>query len=437
MARRDFPEVPGYLTPTIGSTQVASGATVTTVAGLTLTSPTLTTPALGTPASGTLTNTTGLPVSGITASTSAALGVGSIELGHATDTTISRASAGRVAIEGVNVVTTSSTDTLTNKTLSAATITGTLTAGAAVGTNGQVLQSTGTGVQWATPASGGSAATPTARGTVFGNDNTDTLNTAVGQLAMADGPAGGQSNSAFGYKSLKKQTATYYNSAFGQESLYSNTGGSSQSAFGVRALKANTSGTYNSAFGKNSLYFNTTGNNNNAFGYNALASNVGGNNNSAFGHSAGSSLVSGSNNLILGNSAQASTTSVSNQITLGNSSIATIRAQVTSITALSDIRDKTNIESINTGIDFINTLNPVKFDWNMRDGGKVGIADSGFIAQELLSAETEFGIKDWLKLVQDENPDKLEASSGRLIPIMVKAIQDLSVEVEKLKLLNK
>ena len=73
--------------------------------------------ALGTPASGTLTNTTGLPVSGIVASTSTALGVGSVELGHATDTTLARASAGVVTIEGVNVVTTSSTDTLTNKTL--------------------------------------------------------------------------------------------------------------------------------------------------------------------------------------------------------------------------------------------------------------------------------------------------------------------------------
>lgn len=75
--------------------------------------------ALGTPTSGTLTNCTGLPVAGITASTITALGVGSIELGHATDTTLSRVSAGVVAIEGVNVVTTSSTDTLSNKTLTA------------------------------------------------------------------------------------------------------------------------------------------------------------------------------------------------------------------------------------------------------------------------------------------------------------------------------
>lgn len=86
------------------------------------TSPTLVTPILGTPTSVTLTNGTGLPVSGITSSTTTALGVGSLEVGHASDTTISRASAGRIAVEGVNVVTTSSTDTLTNKTLTTPTI---------------------------------------------------------------------------------------------------------------------------------------------------------------------------------------------------------------------------------------------------------------------------------------------------------------------------
>jgi hypothetical protein len=48
MARRDFPEVPGFLTPTLGSTEVASGATVTTISGLTLTSPVLTTPSIST-----------------------------------------------------------------------------------------------------------------------------------------------------------------------------------------------------------------------------------------------------------------------------------------------------------------------------------------------------------------------------------------------------
>lgn len=42
-----------------------------------------------------------------------------IELGHASDTTLARVSAGVVSIEGVNIVTVSSTDTLSNKTLTA------------------------------------------------------------------------------------------------------------------------------------------------------------------------------------------------------------------------------------------------------------------------------------------------------------------------------
>ncbi len=105
-------------------TDTLIGRTTTdTLTNKTLTSPTLTTPVLGTPSSGTLTNCSGLPVAGITASTSTALGVGSIELGHATDTSITRVSAGVVAIEGVNIVTTSSTSTLTNKTLTSPTLT--------------------------------------------------------------------------------------------------------------------------------------------------------------------------------------------------------------------------------------------------------------------------------------------------------------------------
>ena len=108
-----------------GAVTIAIDSTVATLTGIqtftnkTLTSPTLTTPALGTPQSGTLTSCTGLPISGLTASTSTALGVGSIELGHASDTTIARSDAGVVTIEGVEVVTLSRSQTLTNKTLTA------------------------------------------------------------------------------------------------------------------------------------------------------------------------------------------------------------------------------------------------------------------------------------------------------------------------------
>ena len=61
--------------------------------------------ALGTPSSGTLTNATGLPIAGLVSSTSTALGVGTLELGDAADTTLARVSAGVVSIEGKRVYT--------------------------------------------------------------------------------------------------------------------------------------------------------------------------------------------------------------------------------------------------------------------------------------------------------------------------------------------
>ena len=109
-----------------------------------------------------------------------------------------------------------------------------------------------------------------------------------------------------------------------------------------------------------------------------------------------------------------------------------MRCQVTTITSLSDRRDKDNITDLSAGLDFVNELRPVAFDWNMRDGGKVGQADTGFIAQDLQAAQESTGI-DIPDLVYANNPDKLEAGYGKLIPVLVKAIQELSAEVEALK----
>lgn len=138
----------------------------------------------------------------------------------------------------------------------------------------------------------------------------------------------------------------------------------------------------------------------------------------------------GNNNIVIGSGATPSNINgVNNEITLGNSSNNVLRCQATSITSLSDARDKTNIKESDYGIDFVNSLKPVKFEWDTRDGAKKGVKDLGFIAQDLKELDDEH-----LNLVYDENPDKLEATYGRLIPVLVKAIQDLSKEIEILKL---
>ncbi len=69
------------------------------------TGPTLSAPVLGTPASGTLTNCTGLPQAGTTGlTTSDSPQFAAINVGDAADTTITRVSAGVIAVEGVNVL---------------------------------------------------------------------------------------------------------------------------------------------------------------------------------------------------------------------------------------------------------------------------------------------------------------------------------------------
>jgi len=176
----------------------------------------------------------------------------------------------------------------------------------------------------------------------------------------------------------------------------------------------------------NGILLQKTGTNQNtAYGISAANSLTTGANNTIIGYNSGSSLQSGSNNIIIGSNAASSTASISNEITLGNNSISVLRCQANSITTLSDLRDKKNIEEIPVGLNFLNEITPVKFDWNTRDGSKVDITDFGFIAQDLQNAETNVNTKV-PHLIHDNNPDKLEASYGALIPIMVKAIKELS-----------
>ena len=109
----------------------ATVAGTETLTNKTLTSPTLTTPALGTPSSGTLTNCAGLPQSGVVGLTTGdSPQFAGINLGHASDTTLSRSSAGILAVEGV-IVKQVGTETIW---IPAAAMTARTTNGAASGT---------------------------------------------------------------------------------------------------------------------------------------------------------------------------------------------------------------------------------------------------------------------------------------------------------------
>lgn len=148
-------------------------------------------------------------------------------------------------------------------------------------------------------------------------------------------------------------------------------------------------------------------------------------------------LLTGSNNIVLAAGDldwQDIMSDVSNTVVIGSSTQTQIYAGVNTITALSDKRDKKDVKEISAGLDFIKELKPVDFIWDERkESGKRDIKDCGFLAQDLKETEDKHGVADHLRLVDDKNPEKLLATYGRLLPVMVKAIQELSAELEILK----
>tara|TARA_R100001509_G_scaffold120820_1_gene74989 strand:- start:1638 stop:2846 length:1209 start_codon:yes stop_codon:yes gene_type:complete len=321
-------------------------------------------------------------------------------------------------------------------------------------------------------------------GALVSDDGTDNNNTALGYQAL-NATTSGAGNVGVGYQTLKANTTGIANVAVGNQALTANTTGNRNVALGDGALVSCTTGGLNFAVGEAAGQSLTTGtgnffmgrlagrnitasgnnvcigsqsgdgisgafsNYNVAVGSDALSAslttglstavggsalvNSTGQSNTGIGYNAGNTTTSGTNVTCIGYDAEASSATASNEITLGDANIATLRCNTQTISSLSDARDKTDVQELPEGLDFISKLNPVKFQWQTRDGnGKDGTYEAGFIAQELQSAQQDADAH-YLGLVMDSNPDRLEASYGKLVPMLVKAIQELKSEVEQLK----
>lgn len=259
-------------------------------------------------------------------------------------------------------------------------------------------------------------------------------NTAVGNAALTL-VSSGNYNSSFGSFSLEPNTTGNFNSAFGYASLRSNQTGNNNTALGVSSQYLNTTGVNNTSTGYESLKSNVEGFNNTAMGYQSLLNSTG-NYNTAVGFNAGSTVTTGANLTLLGIDANPSSPTANDEITLGNVFVQTLRCNTTTITSLSDARDKKNIKDLSLGLNFLMKIQPREFNWDKRewyndgksDGSKMqDVPTAGFIAQELDQVQTE-AEAEWLKLVLKENLDRIEASAGNLFPIVVKAVQDLKKE---------
>ncbi len=297
---------------------------------------------------------------------------------------------------------------------------------------------------------------------------------------------------AVGFNALGTQNFTSannnYNIGVGYDAGGAITTGIFNTIMGGLAGDALTDADYNVAIGGNSLSTDTKGNRSTAVGYGALngqnQTTSTDTNNVAVGYTAGNNTSTGTNNVYVGTQAGDSGTTAANNVIVGyNSDLAAAdTAQVivlgsgvtsqsannftfgfgstdsniafgaTTISAPSDERYKEEIETSTAGLSFINDLRPVTFKWkkekDVPTDHKAYVEDSekrvmergdkiqhGFIAQEVKTAidnhsELKNGFSMWS---EDPTDGRQRLSPSELIPMLTKAIQELSAKNDALE----
>jgi hypothetical protein len=99
-------------------------------------------------------------------------------------------------------------------------------------------------------------------------------------------------------------------------------------------------------------------------------------------------------------------------------------------TTPSDLRLKDNIFTLNDNtLELVKKIRPVSYTWKNKDNNK---KDFGVVAQEIEQLLPEI-VKEKELLGQKEGEKFKTVSYEKLIPFLIKAIQELSDEVDKLK----
>jgi len=256
---------------------------------------------------------------------------------------------------------------------------------------------------------------------------------------------------AIGYNCMTSLTTAEYNVGVGYDVLQAETTGQHNVGMGYRACATQVAQHYNTGIGYTALQWNTAGANT-GVGTGALFSNTSGANETAIGAWAGYYNTTGTENAFIGESCNGTSATASNEFTLGGSAVSNLRCNDTSISSLSDERDKTNITDLpdSAGLDLINALRPVTYNWDRREWYEDGVTDGskvmptyrswkpnsglkqGFIAQEVEAAISgEKCLED--SQVVNGTEDKKEFAPQHLLTNAIKAIQQLSAEVETLK----
>jgi hypothetical protein len=298
-------------------------------------------------------------------------------------------------------------------------------------------------------------------------------NVAVGKLALASVTAGtgnvaigdntltgitsSNSNVAVGHNAATSGTKTEIvaigrttlffatgvgNVAVGYESHVGNGGinssGVRNTSIGYQALRSNAIGSFNTAVGSSGMFNSVTGSGNVAVGTNSLSGISTGSYNTALGMNAGSGTTTGGGNIAIGGMTAAGVwapvkafaAAENNLVVIGSTSVVSGYIQV-AWTVVSDARDKTNINTVPHGLKFVNKLKPISYRFKKaRDIDEpYGPVRYGFKAHEVLELEGENPV---IASITDEG-NKLYITTDYLVPVLVNAIQELTVEVDTLK----
>ena len=365
---------------------------------------------------------------------------------------------------GAVVATSVSATSGTVQTLTASTLSGTLTGGTYSGSLGTSCNFTAGTVQTLTAGT----LTGTLTGGTYSGTFSGSLGTSCNFTAGTIGTFTATNNATIAgvTSGTKGSSLAFSNTLFGNSSLTSHTSGDYCTCVGYNSSVNNTTGSNNSIFGANSSYSNKTGSDNSSFGfYSLFSSGTAQSRNSAFGSNALYSSSGSANTAIgylslgtciynncTGVGANAAITAGS-QVQLGDSNTTTYAYGA--VQNRSDIRDKADVRDTELGLQFVNQLRPVDFKWDMRefyrtystetpyklsdithDGSKKrNRYHHGLIAQEVKEVLDKNGID--FGGFQDHKinggDDVLSIGYTELIAPMIKAIQQLSAKVDILE----
>jgi hypothetical protein len=309
-------------------------------------------------------------------------------------------------------------------------------------------------------------------GSATASANTGTNNTVVGSQAMRVNTTGTQ-NTAVGRIAMTNNDAGSYNTAIGMQALQTNTSGGFNVALGLLALGGNTTGSNNVGVGNSALSSNTDGAGSTAVGHQALSAvTTGGTQNTALGYQAGNNITTGDLNIIIGYGVAAPSATGSNQLNIGNTIYGDLAAATVGIGQSapdqgklevkggsvcvdtnsdnnasscianeSDARLKRNIAGLAYGLDTLMRLRPVSFEWRHDDPDVLKHYDLvsrfadrphsiGLIAQEVQAVVPE---AIGAETVGDDEVQYLQLDYDKLVPVLIKAVQELKAENDGLQ----